>query len=128
MLNTLGGAIDLPIRVKLENPLLGNDCYLGSPQEPIMLNLRTSDFGEFRAAEEKYGAGTPGVWLDGASAADDGFAVPAARGCGLGGSLNWLVNLRANTPSPAGNNSINVEYDAFNAGNVAVRNWTNSQG
>lgn len=128
VLNTLGGEIDLPIRVKLENPLVGNDCYLGSQQEPIMLNLRTSDFGEFRTVEEKYGAGTPGVWIDGAAASDDDFAVPAAQGCGLGGSLNWLVNLRANTPSPAGDNSISVEYDGFNAGNVAVRNWRDSQG
>lgn len=128
VLNTLGGAIDLPIRVKLANPLLGNDCYLGSQHDPIMLKLRTSDFGEFRTAEEKYGDGTPGVWIDGAVASDDDFAVPAAQGCGLGGSLNWLVNLRANTPSPAGNNSISVEYDAFHAGNLAVREWRASQG
>ena len=128
VLNTLGGELDLPIRVKLENPLLGKDCYLGSQQDPIMLNLRTSDFGEFRIVEEKYGAGTPGVWIDGASASDNDFAVPAAQGCGLGGSLNWLVNLRANTPSPAGNNSISVEYDGFNASNIDVRNWRNSQG
>lgn len=127
-LNTLGGEIDLPIRVKLENPLLGNDCYLGSQQAPIMLNIRTDEFGALGAISELYGEGVPGGYvLDNVGSAHD-FAVPAAQGCGLWGSLNWLVNLRANTPSPEGDNSINVEYDAFTATPAAVRSWRDAQG
>lgn len=119
--------VDMPIRVKLENPLLGNDCYLGSEQDPIMLNLRYKEGhgGDFRSAHERFGEGVPGIWLDGPVSEDHDFEVPAAQGCGLGGSLNWLVNMRANTPSPEGN-SIWVQYDAYNASNVDVRNWRNS--
>lgn len=127
VLDSLALSIDLPVRVKLENPLLGNDCYLGSEQDPIMLQLRPEDGGEFRGVADRFGEGVPGVWIDGAVSADRDFAVPAAQGCGLFGSLNWLVNMRANAPSPAGENSIAVEYDAYNAGNVAVRNWRESQ-
>jgi hypothetical protein len=34
------GAV-LPIRVHLENPFLGSDCYIGSSSDPVTLNLTT---------------------------------------------------------------------------------------
>src|ERR1700728_1667601 len=36
-----GTALTLPIKVHLENPLLGSSCYIGSNAEPIVLNLTT---------------------------------------------------------------------------------------
>jgi len=36
-----GTALTLPIKVHLENPLLGSECYIGSTKEPITLNLTT---------------------------------------------------------------------------------------
>lgn len=41
-LNNINGAgtlVSLPLKVKLDNPLLGNACYIGSESEPVLLNL-----------------------------------------------------------------------------------------
>ena len=127
VLNALAGSIDMPIRVKLENPMLGNSCYLGSQQNPIVLNIRTSDHGAPGAMPDRF-QGVPGGAILGSVGSDSDFAVPAAQGCGLWGSLNWLVNMRANAPSPAGQNSIITEYDAYHAPAPSVIAWRNSQG
>jgi len=34
-------ALGLPVKVKLENPFLGSECYIGSSTEPIVLKLTT---------------------------------------------------------------------------------------
>src|SRR5208337_5373589 len=36
-----GVALQLPIKVKLSNFLLGSSCYVGSESDPIILNLTT---------------------------------------------------------------------------------------
>ena len=36
-----GPSVKLPLRVKLENPVLGEECYVGSDTEPIVLQLTT---------------------------------------------------------------------------------------
>ncbi len=40
-LTGLGPAVKLPVKVKLENPILGEACYVGSEAEPILLQLTT---------------------------------------------------------------------------------------
>src|SRR3954447_18295941 len=44
ILNTLtreGTALGMPVKVKLSNPFLGSNCYIGSNSNPIQLNLIT---------------------------------------------------------------------------------------
>jgi hypothetical protein len=36
-----GTALGLPVKIRLENPLLGEGCYIGSSSKPIMLNMTT---------------------------------------------------------------------------------------
>jgi len=36
-----GVGLTLPVKIHLENPLLGNDCYIGSNTNPIIYNLTT---------------------------------------------------------------------------------------
>lgn len=122
-LDALALAIDLPIRIKMENPLLGDSCYIGSEEDPILLKIRPDEGGETIGVADHYGEGVPGILVDGAVGSDDDFDVPGATGCGLGGSLNWLVNWRANTPSTAGQNSITVEFDAMDAGIPRIEAW-----
>lgn len=127
-LNLLGLRIDMPVRVKLSNPLLGSNCYLGSADDPITLHLAPKspdDMGEFTSVDSRY-PGVPGTLIAGAIDVDNEFAVPGATGCGLFGSLNWLVNARAQAPSASGNNSLNVTFDAYNAGIPDVENWRES--
>jgi hypothetical protein len=34
-------AVQLPVKVHLENPFLGSSCYIGSNSSPIVINLTT---------------------------------------------------------------------------------------
>jgi hypothetical protein len=108
--------ITLPIKVHLVNPVLGNNCYIGSNSEPITLNLTTGTTnppppnepisGE-KADEKEEGEV---VYFENAVYVDNSFAVPAARGCVLTllgfipVSLDSTVNSQAGLPSPAGTN------------------------
>lgn len=112
--------LTLPIKVHLENPVLGNSCYIGSAAEPIQLNLITGTtsppapnnpitgqpLGEFESE-----AGRPEVLTaNGGIFVDNSFSVPGANGCqfNLGSfhtSIDSLVNEAADLPSAAGHNT-----------------------
>ncbi len=106
--------ITLPIKIHLENPLLGPSCYLGSDQDPILLNPANTDLSNSAATFENFDPdGTPDpngplqrIVITGAVQGDDSFAVPGAQGCGSNGSLDSLVNSLAGLPSPAGSNHL----------------------
>ncbi|WP_182359247.1 hypothetical protein [Tomitella gaofuii] len=121
-------SIDLPVRIKLSNPLLGDNCYLGSEDDPITLRIRTTDTSqqEWTSVADKYPdapAGIPGGYIGNTIGGDNQFAVPGATGCGLFGSLNGLVNARAQAPSPSGNNSLTVSHDVYTAAPKDVAAW-----
>ncbi|WP_430332864.1 hypothetical protein [Rhodococcus sp. ACT016] len=108
--DVMDAAVSMPVRLKLENALLGNNCYLGSESNPITLNLKTTG----NPPSQPIGGGTPGAVFPAVPHTDTTFAVPAATGCGPLGSLNWAVNLRASTPSPSGHNSLATTSDVYN--------------
>jgi hypothetical protein len=101
--------ITLPVKVKLDNPILGPNCTIGSNADPIVLrpeNMTQPTGGSARADLN----GTPnptGVLTriqTNATQGDDSFAVPGATGCGLLGILDVAVNAKQGLPSPSGNN------------------------
>lgn len=122
-----GEVVVLPIKIRLRNFLLGGKCYIGSDADPIVLRLtnletdppapnqpisgRTGTF-----SFETVGSAGSVVAAEGGVLVDNSFAVPAATGCGLGGSLNGVVNARQGLPSPAGTNTAILEQDAFLGG------------
>lgn len=114
--DVLDAAVSMPVRLKLENPLLGDKCYLGSESNPITLNLKTTG----NPPSEPIGGGTPGAVFRAVPHTDTTFAVPAATGCGPLGSLNWAVNLRASTPSASGHNSLATTSDVYNVAGFEV--------
>jgi len=111
-----GPAIVLPVRVKLDNPFLGSNCYVGSGSSPVTLRLRTGTTappppntpitgstgtitfgGDFGSLITATGSG----WSHNA------FSVPAASGCGPVGFQFFIkaaVNLKEGFPSAAGKN------------------------
>jgi len=108
--------VQLPVRLKLSNPLLGNNCYIGSATNPINLSLEL--VGSAGVAEwiSTNGPDVPGgVWPQAPHKAAD-FAVPGATGCGPLGSLNWAVNLRAGLPSGGTGNSLSTTSAVYNVG------------
>ena len=117
--------VSLPVKVKLDNPILGSNCYIGSNSNPTRVNLTSgttsppppnrpiSGFnGNVRFIEQE---GFSVLELLGARNVDNAFAVPGATGCGLLGIANPIVNLKLQLPSAAGNNTMLV------TNNVATR-------
>lgn len=104
--------LTLPVKIRLSNPFLEPNCYIGSNSNPILLkpaNLTapTASIVGFDADGSPNPAGEMGyLSLTGASQGDSTFAVPGATGCGLFGLLSGAVNLKQGLPSPAGRNSL----------------------
>jgi hypothetical protein len=105
-----------PVMIKLINPLLGNYCYIGSTDNPVVLNPSvTGTLGGEADPNPKFPT-TAVLAITGATATDDTFSVPVAQGCGPGGSANIAVDLAIDgsegLPSASGNNSL-VLYGNF---------------
>lgn len=106
----------MPVKLKLSNPLLGNNCYIGSDDDPIVFSLDidentiSSDPSRHGSIEDTVGGGTYYTDVEGFG---DDFSVPEASGCGAIAPMDWAVNLRAGLPSPAGSNSISITTDYY---------------
>jgi hypothetical protein len=110
-----GAAVTLPIKVKLSNEVLGEDCYIGSDAEPIVLHLTTGRTSPPFPAEPIQGSaslpegGAKGkiTRIKKVELVDNDFAVPGASGCG--GSLSSLIDIVVDAdvgiPSAAGSNT-----------------------
>jgi hypothetical protein len=115
LLGQTGTAVTLPIRVKLDNENLGEECFIGTAAEPIVLHLTTGTTAPpfpgqpitgSRGTLEGAGKGKI-VKVKGNSLVDNDFAVPGASGCGgsLSPLLDAVVDAGIGIPSPAGTNA-----------------------
>jgi hypothetical protein len=108
----------LPLEFHLLNVFLGLNCYLGTGSNPILLQPSTGTTNP--PAPNKPITGDPGTvslgsdptghsdllaGFSGATLVDNSFAVPGATGCGIGGSLDWLVDLLFGLGSGPGHNT-----------------------
>ncbi|WP_197320967.1 hypothetical protein [Saccharomonospora sp. NB11] len=104
--------VTLPVKIRLDNVLLGSKCYIGSNSDPILLRPRNLTQPALTIARyapdgtDQAGGPMSNVVLSGADQGDDSFTVPKANGCGLLGALDWAVNLQLGLPSPEGANSL----------------------
>ena len=111
----------LPLKFHLMNLFLGPDCYVGTASDPIL--LQPSSGTTAPPAPNTPITGNPGtvslntdpngysdfiVGFSGATLVDNSFAVPGASGCGIAGSLDWLVDLLFGLGSGAGHNSASL--------------------
>jgi hypothetical protein len=106
--------VSLPVKIKLQNPILGSNCYIGSNASPVVLRPENLVAPTFQNGETFDPNGTPdpnGVLqtliLTGTEG-DTTFAVPAATGCGgqLSALITPIVNAKIGLPSPSGKNSV----------------------
>lgn len=112
-----GVALVLPVKVHLENPLLGSSCYIGSSSSPIMWNLTTGTTSP--PAPNKSIEGSTGtvevkgddegiLRLNGASLVDNAWSAPGASGCGGWPAeyiLDPIINASVGVPAAAGKNT-----------------------
>ncbi len=108
-----GTALGLPVKVKLENALLGNNCYIGSNANPIQINLTTGPSGaeDGTFGEINFNDDFTLFTITGGRLVDGTFAVPAASGCGglFALLVDPLVNSILGTPSASGKNTAILE-------------------
>lgn len=108
-------ALSLPVKVKLDNPLLGNACYIGSESSPIILNLYTGMVTPPPPNKPIKGSkGTLSSRAEGGilvasndSLVDNAFAAPKASGCGgfFSFLIDPIINAKLEFPSAAGKNT-----------------------
>lgn len=125
--------VTLPIKVHLENSVLGSKCYLGSNSNPIVLHLSTGTTNPPPPNKPITGK-EPTLEVDAkeivhfnnGTYVDNSFSVPGASGCTLTLfgfipiSLNGLVNEQAGLPSPAGKNSTVEDFSTELAARAQV--------
>jgi hypothetical protein len=112
---------ELPLKFHLLNLFLGGNCYIGSNTAPIVLQPSsgttappapnapiTGDPGTVALNSDPNGHSDFIVGISGATLVDNTFSVPAASGCGIGGSLDWLVDLLFGLGSAAGHNTASL--------------------
>jgi hypothetical protein len=109
--------LELPVKVHLENPLLGSSCYIGSESNPIIWKLTTGKTSP--PAPNKSISGSTGITefkgsdegilrLNGATLVDNAWAAPGATGCGGWPAeyiLDPIIEASVGVPAKAGTNT-----------------------
>jgi hypothetical protein len=125
-----GLALQLPVKVHLENPLLGSSCYVGSSSNPLIWNLTTGATAP--PAGFKSIHGTTGllegkeedeiVALLGNELVDNTWSAPGASGCGEPFSiiLDPILDLALGVPSNPGENTAILKNNIYAASAAAV--------
>lgn len=127
-----GVALQLPVKVKLDNVFLGSGCFVGSESSPIILNLTTGTTSP--PAPNKPIKGSAGsleileegslVRLIGGSLVDNAWAAPGAHGCGgplVEGVVDAAVNAELGLPAAAGHNTAILSGKLEEAAAAAVK-------
>lgn len=125
LLNQEGTTLGLPVKVKLENLILGNNCYIGSNSNPMRWNFTTGVSGSLEGSfgEINFNEAFTLITITGARLVDNTFEAPAAKGCGGIFSLfvDPLVNEILGTPAGSGKNAAILEGSLKTAFAPAVR-------
>jgi hypothetical protein len=105
------------VKFKLINPLLGSHCYIGSNDNPVVVNpsLSLGPGGNIFQDVDPAPTVHPDTFvlgLTGAVASDNTFAAPGVTGCGPGGLANVAVDealdVSSGLPAASGTNTLTL--------------------
>jgi hypothetical protein len=102
-----GTALGLPVKIKLDNSLLGSSCYIGSESKPVQINFTTGTSGSLKGAagEFTFNEAFTLITIKGGKLVNGTYSAPAASGCG--GIFSFLVDPLVNSilglPASSGN-------------------------
>jgi hypothetical protein len=116
-----------PLMFQLINPLLGRNCYIGSADNPVVVNPQLS--GNLTIENDPHPGKHPDTEVlkiaDGA-ATDTTFSAPGVTGCGPGGAKNvdvdTAIDTAAGLPSASGSNSLTLSGTFYLAACYAPAN------
>ena len=115
LINREGVALGLPVKIHLENVLLGPECYIGSSSHPIKWELTTGETHPEPPNTSIEGKVGETIFKDGFffsetlnnTLVDNAWAAPEATGCGgiFSGLIDPIINKKIGLPSPDGQNT-----------------------
>jgi len=128
----IGTALQMPVKVHLENPFLGKKCYVGSESSPITWNLTTGTTKPPAPNTPITGSGGEGELLESAKIlklnnnllVDNSWSAPKAAGCG--GILSFLVDPIINAQlgtTTAGHNTAKLKGTLYEASAFTVNKY-----
>jgi hypothetical protein len=127
-----GTALSLPVRLHLNNEILGGECYIGTTSNPVIFNLTTGTtsppepnqpitgvVGQLEFKDESQIA-----VIKGNKVVDNAFPSPGTEGCGGAYALfvNPIVESVLGVPSGSGHNTAILENTLENATSAVVKN------
>jgi hypothetical protein len=120
-----GTALSLPVKIKLENPLLGGNCYIGSDKSPVVIDLTSGTSGALVGDSGVLSFNEPLftiITVAGSKLVNSTFSAPGVKGCG--GLLSLLVDPVVSSvvglPAGSGKNSATLEANFEDAQPEAV--------
>ena len=131
-----GVALKMPVKVHLENPFLGKNCFVGSSTSPVIWNLTSGKTSP--PAPNTSISGSSGVFeiiesgrileAKGTKLVDNAWSAPKATGCG--GIISFLVTPIINNQlgsTTAGHNTAILNNTVFigNAASIRKNNEEN---
>ncbi len=134
--NNLAGefetALEMPVKVHLENPFLGSGCYVGSEGSPLVWKLTAGTTSPPAPNKPISGAGGEGEFLEGGrilrlkgnKLVDNSWSAPGATGCGgflVELILDPIINAAAGVPAAAGKNTAILNNTISIAAAVTVK-------
>ncbi len=118
LLEENGPTLTLPVKVRLINPFVGNDCYVGSDADPIEITLTTGQSGALRG-----NAGTITTIEEGDillveenSLVNGTYSSPGVEGCGVADGADAAIDSKIGLPAGEGQNTTTIKGSIFLAG------------
>jgi hypothetical protein len=127
----IGTALQMPIKIRLENPFLGSNCYVGSSSNPIIWKLTAGTTNPPLPNTPITGSGGEGELLESAKIlklnnnklVDNAWAAPGVSGCGgflVELLLNPIINSASGLPAAAGRNTAILKNTIYEASAFTV--------
>jgi len=131
LLTSSGTALSLPVKVHLENPFLGSECYIGSNSHPVTINLTTGTTAPPLPNKPITGSvgelilNGPGtlITIKKNSLVNNSFAAPEVQGCGglFAFLIDPIVDSKLGLPAAAGHNTAILNGTLQQADAAAVK-------
>jgi hypothetical protein len=121
-----GTALELPVKVHLENPFLGSNCYVGSNASPIVVPLTTGTSGKLKGSSGKitFNEAFDRTIVTGAVLVNNTIAAPGATGCGgaiVELILDPIINGMIGLPAGSGTNAVTLNANFETGAAESVR-------
>jgi len=127
-------ALEMPVKVHLENPFLGSGCYVGSSSSPLLWKLTSGTTSPPPPNTPITGAGGEGEFLEEGRIlklknnvlVDNAWSAPGATGCGgflVELILDPIINSASGLPAAAGRNTAILKNTVYVASALAVRKF-----